>query len=127
MGRILLIEPDRVLAKLYVDTLSSEGMTAKWVASAQQAISQVDTLKPNLIILEMQLANHNGVEFLHELRSYNDWEHIPVVVLSVVPERELGLAPELRLQLGIVAYSYKPHTTLRQLKAIVNKHQLAEV
>jgi CheY-like chemotaxis protein len=113
MSRILLIEPDKILADIYRQALTEAGYGVTYSADVQSAIDAVDNHVPDVVILELQLAGHNGVEFLYEFRSYPEWASIPVVVLSRVPDP--ALSPKLQAQLGIVAYLYKPETSLKNL------------
>jgi len=117
MARILLIEPDKLLAETFKGRLEKAGYAVHVAHSAQQAVDRADNNKPDVIILELQLSNHNGVEFLYELRSYPEWQHIPVIILSNVPPNEIGTDSKTMQQLGIVNYLYKPRTTLAQLVA----------
>lgn len=116
---ILLIEPDKVLARTYKAALGRVGFLVDWQASAQDAISSVDSKHPVVIVLDIQLFGHNGVEFLYELRSYPDWQHIPVIILSGLSEGELGLNQETKQKLHIVKYLYEPHTRLSELMEAV--------
>lgn len=118
MARILLIEPDRVLAEIYGEMLRQAGYDTSYSPDAQMAIHSIDDATPDIIVLELQLARHNGVEFLYELRSYPEWESIPVIVLSMLPE--LQVKDSLR-QLGIAAYHYKPQTNLKNLLGTVKR------
>ncbi len=121
---ILLIEPDKILAQTYKKALEQAGYKVHWETVAQAGITSVDHALPILIILEVQLVAHNGIEFLYELRSYADWKDVPVVLLTGVPEVELGLTDEIKKSLGIIAYCYKPQTSLQQLLGTV-KHTVA--
>jgi DNA-binding response OmpR family regulator len=116
---VLLVEPDKLLATSYRKALGREGIAADWQQTAQGAINSIDRVKPQLILLEVQLHGHNGIEFLHELRSYTDWQKIPIVLFTLVPEHELGLTAEAKEQLSIVDYKYKPHTSLEQMVSVV--------
>ena len=112
---VLLVEPDNVLAEIYVAALRRGGFKTTRVTSAQDAVHAVDKSLPRCIILEVQLSSHNGVEFLYELRSHPDWRDLPVIIHSIVPESDFGLTPKLRKKLGIVSCLYKPNTSLEQL------------
>jgi DNA-binding response OmpR family regulator len=125
MAHVLLIEPDRLLAESYLQALQAAGHEVVACAGAQTAIQAADQTRPDVVILELQLVEHSGVEFLYEFRSYPDWQTIPVVVQSYIPSVEFADNQQsLRGQLGVTAYLYKPRTTLRQLVAAVNR-QLA--
>src|SRR4051812_21517752 len=124
MTRILLIEPDRRLAETYVATLSAKGCKVVACASAQAAILAADQQRPDLVILELQLTEHSGIEFLYEFRSYPEWQAIPVIVQSQVPPGEFHNNDLLKTELGVQSYLYKPRTSLNALLKAVNE-QLA--
>jgi DNA-binding response OmpR family regulator len=122
MANILLIEPDRVLADTYRQALLRDGHEIMVRTSAQVAIFAADETLPDLVILELQLIEHSGIEFLYEFRSYPEWQAIPVIILSHVPPAEFDVSRELLTrELGVRSYHYKPHTSLRRLLAVVNE------
>lgn len=120
MARILLIEPDRLLAKHYLSALQAAGHTVTVCLSGQDGIQAADQATPELVILELQLKGHNGVEFLYEFRSYHEWQQIPVLVHSLVPEQALSGISTVPL-LGINSYLYKPTTSLAKLIQAVDE------
>ena len=122
MPQILLIEPDKKLAVVYSKLLASMNYDVAWAAHAQDAVSLADQTRPNLVILELQLAGHNGIEFLYEFRSYAEWRDVPVILLTNVTPRALNITAETMEVLGIRRCLYKPSTTLTQLKRIVSEH-----
>jgi len=123
---ILLVEPDRALAKTYAATLIDAGHNVVAAATAQSAIQAADAMKPDLVILELQLVEHSGIEFLYEFRSYSDWKSIPVVVQSYVPPAEFNDSWELlKNELGVQAYLYKPIATLKLLLEGVEEWSVA--
>ncbi len=114
--KILLIEPDNLLAEIYVRVLKEEGHTILRVSSAQAAITQADKLSPDIVILELQLPFHNGIEFLYEFRSYSEWQKIPVIINTFADIRKIFISSSL----GVSKLLYKPNTSLRQLLRAVN-------
>ena len=116
MAQILLVEPDRLLADTYRHALESAGHQVVMCASAQSAIFAADEIKPDLVILELQLIKHSGIEFLYEFHSYPDWQNIPILIQTYVPAGEFaGSWDMLQAELGVRAYFYKPLTTIRKL------------
>lgn len=113
--RVLLIEPDHILAKEILKSFNNEGIEVVCCDDAQQAISIVDEQIPDVIVLELQLAGHSGVEFLHELRSYQDWTKIPIFVFSCIPEYSFNTSDKTWKKLGVIRYFYKPKTSIKQL------------
>lgn len=120
--RILLLEPDHVLGKTYAQALRDSGHDVSVCPSAQTAIFSADDKRPDLVIVELQLVGHSGVEFLYEFRSYEDWRGIPVLVLSSVPPIEFkGAQKILQQELGVQDYLYKPTTSLKGLIKAASK------
>ena len=121
--KILLVEDDLWLAELYKDVLTGEANTAVVLAStADQALEQIDkNTDLNLILLDMFLPDHNGIEFLHELASYSDINHLPVIVLSSVYQHDFAMSEERWRHYGVVKYLYKPSTKPNDLLVAVKK------
>lgn len=117
--RILLIEPDVILAETYITALKSSGHAVVWVRTAQQAVAAADEKRPDLVILELQMSRHNGIEFLYEFKSYSEWQRVPVIVLSAIPPVELEQIAVLRRELAVVAVLGKTQTSLADLCAAV--------
>ncbi|HVW23628.1 MAG TPA: response regulator [Candidatus Saccharimonadales bacterium] len=122
MPHILLIEPDHVLAETYAAALHHAGHHVVACASAQDAVNLADGQKPDLVVLEVQLVGHSGIEFLYEFRSYDDWQNVPVLIHSQVPPGEFTANWSLlNNELGVVGYLYKPVTNLSELLANVQE------
>lgn len=116
---VLLIEPDKLQASTYRQALERSGHTVVHATSAQSAVHSADIQSPDVVVLELQMAGHNGVEFLYEFRSYHEWLHVPVVLHTFVPPPELLHTATLTHELGVVRTLYKPATDLAALCAAV--------
>ena len=122
MANVLLIEPDAVLGRTYRLALEHIGHTVKVARSAQQALNAADDLRPKIVVLELQLASHNGIEFLHEFRSYTEWQNVPVVInTNITPGMLEASAVVLRRDMGVREILYKPRTSLQRLISTVNE------
>ncbi len=116
MAHILLIEPNTVLAKTYTQALEHAGHSVVRVVGAQGAVDAADSQTPDVVIAELQLPGHSGIEFLHEFRSYAEWLHIPVILTTNLTAERLAPALEgMRRDLGVREVFYKPHTSLYEL------------
>lgn len=106
-------------ANIYKTALERQGHTVAHAATAQSAVQFSDEHRPDVVVLELQLPSHNGVEFLYEFRSYPEWAHVPVVVHTFVPLDELAQTPVLQRELGVCELLHKPATSLATLCAAV--------
>lgn len=99
------------------------GHSALHVASAQEAVLAADIRRPDVVTLELQLPGSNGIAFLHEFRSYPDWQAIPVVLHTyVMPHAQRQLQSTMADQFGVVSWLYKPQTSLEQLLQTIRQH-----
>jgi CheY-like chemotaxis protein len=121
-AHIIIVEPDKLLARTYAGALEHADYSVQIAHGAADAVSAADAKRPDLVVLELQLATNDGIEFLHEFRSYPDWQDIPVIVQSsLTPERLEPVRVALQTQLGVRLFLYKTTTTLGQLARAVDE------
>lgn len=116
MVRVLLIDADTEMQEICAEYLRVGGFAISTAVSAEQAVMACEKAMPDVILLDLQLVGHGGVEFIYELRSYTEWQHIPVLLHTSVPLRELAGFGAAWKTLGIREYLYKPETSLRKLR-----------
>ena len=122
MSHVLYIDPDTALTRTYARALRHIGHSVAYAATAQEALVCAEERQPDVIVLELQLVAHDGIEFLHEFRSYQEWLNVPVIVVThMPPERLLMVAPALKRDFGVQDCLYKPETSLERLLAQINK------
>jgi DNA-binding response OmpR family regulator len=117
MAVILLLETDRQLAKNMQAYFSRAGHQLSYYADPQAAVMGADTSRPDIVILDLFLASRSGIEFLYELRSYPEWQTIPVIITGRLPADELGAYQESFKELGVSKYLPKQTTSLDQFLA----------
>ena len=110
---VLCIEPDIILAREYKKAFRfTTSDFCRICLDPQAAIEQIDAQVPDVIIMEIQLAPLSGFAFLQELRSYEDFSHIPVVVYSSVPQESFTESTSSWKALNVNKYFYKATTPL---------------
>lgn len=119
MRRVLVVEPSKELARIISESFNGEGIAADAAHTAQMGISRADENKPDLVVLELLISGHNGLEFIHEFKSYNDWFDVPIVIYSDLSSEELGKAVNWEEDMNIIKHFYKPTTTLHELNKYV--------
>lgn len=102
-------------------SLKRAGHTVRHAVEAEQAIQLADSKHPDAVILSMELARHNGVEFLYEFRSYSEWQDVPVIALASLPTSELLGDGILRQQLGVDAVLVRSQTHADDLVRAVER------
>ncbi len=118
--RVLLIEPDVVLKRAYGAGLRRAGHRVMSAVTAQQAVQAADRHRPDVVVLNLELARHNGVEFLYEFKSYAEWRNVPVVLLVPRQYHDLAGLAVLREQLGVQQTLVLSQTTVVELCSAVS-------
>lgn len=86
---------------------------------AQTGLDALDTFAPDLVVLELQLGKHNGIEFLYEQHSHTDWRTIPVIVHTHNQHAKDPHFQKAWKQLGVKKILYKPDTSISRLKKVI--------
>ena len=98
----LVVEDDFKAVDLIRVQLEAEGFSVLHAASAEAALVLAVQQPISLITLDMLLPNMDGWEFLSRLKRVPDLRRIPVVIISIVADRNEGFA------LGAAAVMQKP-------------------
>src|SRR5215510_2611733 len=112
-GRILLIEDDPIFRSTVADNLAFEGYQVEAVADGQGALDHLRGSLPDLVILDLNLPDGDGMRLCPVLRGMRS---VPIIVLSARSQK----ADKLKaLQLGADDYITKP-TDLEELIARIH-------
>ncbi|MDD5412812.1 MAG: response regulator [Methylobacter sp.] len=90
--RLLLVEDDEILGEGLVEGLKMEGYVVDWLTNGKLADEALKLNCYELIVLDLNLPDMEGLDILKALRARKD--ETPVMVLTAkdtVPDRVLGL------------------------------------
>ncbi|HEY8157874.1 MAG TPA: response regulator [Methylobacter sp.] len=90
--RLLLVEDDEILGDGLVEGLKMEGYAVDWLTNGKLADEALKTNSYELIVLDLNLPDMEGLDILKALRGRKD--ETPVMVLTAkdtVPDRVIGL------------------------------------
>lgn len=118
---VLVVEPSKDLADILKQALKISGIKSSVAHSAQSGITTADKVKPKLVLLELLMNDHNGLEFIHEFKSYQDWFDIPIIIYSEIALEQLAIEPGMMNDMNIIKYFYKPKTSLSELTDFVSE------
>lgn len=112
MTKIAIIEDDPVISQMYRMKFEADGFEVQLASNGRRGVAMVESFKPDLILLDIQMPELNGTEALKIIRK-NDWgKDIPVIVLTNLGEEE---SPKELKSLGIESYIVKANLTPRQV------------
>jgi PAS domain S-box-containing protein len=73
-------------------SLEQGGFEAATAASGADALHKAGKLRPNLILLDIEISGKSGWETLHDLKTSPGTSTIPVIIVSPTDERKMGVA-----------------------------------
>jgi len=98
---ILVVDDEITARELLASYLCAEYRVAM-AESGEEAIKQARHLRPDAITLDVLMPGGNGFETLAALRTGPETRNIPIVVVSIVDQKQVGFV------LGAVDYLIKP-------------------
>lgn len=112
MIKIAIIEDDLVISQMYRMKFEADGFEVRVAENGRDGVLLAENMKPDLILLDMQMPEMNGEEALTEIRKQAWGKTIPVIILTNLGEEE---APKGLHALGIHSYIVKADLTPRQV------------
>lgn len=82
--KILVVEDDHVTAKLISLLLTRAGYEVVVAHNASTALSLVEQIRPDLIILDVMLPGMDGYEICRLLRQEPDTANLPVLIFTAL-------------------------------------------
>lgn len=118
MARVLFVDDDPVTLTMLCKIAEIEGHEPLRANSGRTALESAADREPDLIVLDMNMPDMDGLSVLRKLREDAHTEQIPVVVLTAGFELD---AAELVLEAGAQAYRNKP-LGMDELRAIIQEY-----
>ena len=116
--KILIIEDDQRINKVYMAKLSVEGITVMTALDGIEGLRKIYSEKPDLILLDLMLPRKSGFDILKDIKADPKVKDIPVIILSnLAQEKEI----EEGLALGAVDYLVKTDYSIQQVMEKIKK------
>jgi signal transduction histidine kinase/CheY-like chemotaxis protein len=115
-GTVLVIDDEATVRDLMQRFLVKEGFRVVTAASGEEGLRRAHELRPDTITLDVMMPGMDGWAVLTALKADPDVADIPVVMLTIVDDKNLGYA------LGAADYLTKPIDRER-LVAVLKQHR----
>ena len=107
MKRILVVEDDNSLSVLLrlIMKVQQEDWDVSSAATGVEALSQVETFKPDLILMDIMMPEMDGLEVARRLRDDERHKDQKIVILSALGDAE---TQRKAAEAGVLEYWIKP-------------------
>jgi len=113
---VLIAEDDNEIRDLVCTQLELDGFTVICVTNGDQAVNESRSIKPDVIVMDLMMPKMNGIEAIKKLKKDDTTRHIPIIVGTVVEEKEDIVKS---FEAGAISYISKPYY-MPELKARIN-------
>lgn len=86
--RVLLVDDDPGFLQLLSTLLSSYGLQVRTSAHPQEFWQVLTACKPEVLILDLEMPEFNGIELCQVVRADPQWDHLKVIFLSAHGEAD---------------------------------------
>ncbi len=121
MTKVAIVEDDQAISMMYRIKFEAEGYEVETAANGKLGLKLVETMRPDIILLDLMMPEMTGDEMLTKLRKTSWGKNINVIILTNSGEEQ---APPALKELGIKRYIVKAEMTPRQVAEMV-KAELA--
>jgi two-component system nitrogen regulation response regulator NtrX len=117
MGDILIVDDERDIRELISDILKDEGYSTRLASNSDEAMEEVTSDQPALMILDIWLkdSNMDGIDILKTVK--RDYPDVPIVIISGHGNIEIAVAA---IKQGAYDFIEKPFN-IDQLMVVVRR------
>jgi DNA-binding response OmpR family regulator len=117
MMTIVVVEDQPVLATSYGNKFRGEGFHVEVALDGEQGLDLITRIRPDLVLLDLQLPKLSGLEVLKRVRSNPELQTLPIIVLSSLAKPE---SVEEAWQAGATLVLSKFNTSPKRVLESVN-------
>jgi DNA-binding response OmpR family regulator len=105
--KILMIEGDHFLRKIYKNKLSKENFEFIEATNGEEGLNKIISEKPDIVLLDLILTRKSGFDVLVEMKRSRKTKKIPVIILS-----NLGQESDIKKGFSLGAKEYLVKTEI---------------
>jgi len=128
MAKILLVEDDSLIVRMYQKIFAFEGLEVETAGDGEDGWIKAKTIKPTLILLDIMMPKMNGMQVLERLKLDPETKSIPVVILTNLAGAQDA---ESALTKGAVKYivksEFEPKQIVKMVKEILAGYTRSEI
>ena len=117
---ILIVEDDEFQRRLFAQVLESENYRTKFAASGAEALNGLSHVTPNLILMDLQMPDLDGMEVMRRCKATPHLAAIPIIMITGSAEIDTVLKSR---KVGVADFIVKPFersTLLAKVSRLLN-------
>lgn len=120
MAKILLIEDDSLIVKIYTTRLKADGYEIVSAEDGEKGLEVAQQEKPDLILLDVMMPKVDGFTVIQTLRADEQFKNTPIIMYSnLAQEAESKRAIEVGATEFITKANISPTELVNKIKSYV--------
>ena len=103
MSDVWVVDDDQSMRWVLERSLSKDGLEVRTFSTANEALKELQTSRPHVVLSDIRMPGLSGLEFLDSLRK--DWPDIPVIIMTAFSDLDSAVSA---FQGGAFEYLAKP-------------------
>jgi DNA-binding response OmpR family regulator len=119
--KILLVEDDPLLIKMYQTKLQIEGFEVKVASDGEMGWEMVQAETPDFMVLDLMMPKLSGMELLKKIKTDSKLKLIPTIMLTNMNrQEEMELARSLGVKEFLLKANYTPGEIVDKIRGYLN-------
>ena len=85
---LLIVDDEAVVRETLEALLYQEGHNLHFAAGGPEALSMLDAVNPDVILLDIMMPGMNGLQVCRQLKSSDQWRPVPVILVTALDSKE---------------------------------------
>jgi DNA-binding response OmpR family regulator len=86
--RILVIDDEESIFEVIEGLLYKEGYDLTYISSGTAALTQIDAVQPDVILLDLMMPQMDGIETCQNIKSNQRWRPIPIIMVTALSSKQ---------------------------------------
>jgi DNA-binding response OmpR family regulator/HPt (histidine-containing phosphotransfer) domain-containing protein len=123
-ARVTIVDDDRLLLEGVSALLSLQGMTVTTLSEPSRFWETLEASNPDLLILDLDMPTHNGIELCRAVRTDPQWVNLPILFLTA---HSASIASDRVFAAGADDFVTKPVVDATLVTRIINRLKRIEL
>ncbi|MCR4324318.1 MAG: response regulator [Candidatus Curtissbacteria bacterium] len=112
MAKVLLVEDDQFLQKMYQKKFQISGFEVEIAKDGEEGLSKMKALKPDIVLMDIMMPKLNGIDATAAAKSDETTRNIPIIILTNLSSTEDA---QTAVKKGAVDFMVKSNFTPAQV------------
>jgi signal transduction histidine kinase/CheY-like chemotaxis protein len=117
-GSVLVVDDEEPVRRLVIEALQGDSIELYEAADGEEALTEIDRLNPDAVVLDLAMPKLDGLEVLERLQEDASTRFLPVIVLTA---RRLSESERRRLSDRVVSLVEKSSYSAQDLRRVVSQ------